>query len=396
MRCAHPCGAAVGLASTRTGATAWPPPSTARRARATGARFIDGACPDGCGESHLRACLLDLAPEDLRVGRVRHGTNGVEDAARHPGRPRLVVVVQRLGLVRHYRRGDDDARTRLPCDRAEPDGQGVEGGPPVAPPAFGIERRSGQEVAAPARRAEGLEGRARPVVLRARIAHEVEVQPVHGIAAHDLGDDLLEMRRRLRSGRGEVQAFRIARVAIALDQGDEARGRRAQRLAGRFPRDHEPIRVAHGDVARRQGQAEVRGEEHIHPGVHLEAALASAREQAPERIEVRGLAPKELAALHHARCVEGIPAAAHLHEEGIESGAGGPVHDLIDGFRGQEACADDPQAAHLRRGWDRWKGRPGEEEGEEDDHPVEDRTTRLERPNGRERARRRRREWPGG
>ena len=55
--------------------------------------------------------------------------------------------------------------------------------------------------------------------------------------------------------------------------------------------------MAQGHVAGRQGQAEVRGQEHVDPRVHLEAAGARAGEEAPERIEVRGLAPEELAAL---------------------------------------------------------------------------------------------------
>ena len=82
--------------------------------------------------------------------------------------------------------------------------------------------------------------------------------------------------------------------------------------------------MAQGHVAGGQGQAEVRGEEHVHPGMHLEAALAGAREQAPERVEVRGLAAQELAALHHARGVEGVAAAAHLDEERVEPARAAP------------------------------------------------------------------------
>ena len=116
--------------------------------------------PEGRGRPQLVAGLLDLGAEELRVGRVGHRADGVEDAARHPGRPGLVVLVAApsTGPAPPPRRRR--ARVASAVRPRQPHGEVVEDGAPVLAPAFGIERGRGEQVAATPSGAEALERRA--------------------------------------------------------------------------------------------------------------------------------------------------------------------------------------------------------------------------------------------
>ena len=145
------------------------------------------------------------------------------------------------------------------------------------------------------------------------------------------------------------------------------RGRRSERRGGDRPRHHDPLRVLAHHVARWQGKPEVRGQQHVDPGVHLEPPRPRPLEQAGERVEGVGLPPEQRAAAHEVGVVEGVAAATNLHEQGVEAGFRGVVHDLVHGPGRDEGGAHDPEPAELgrrgRRAARQSRGEQGDSEG---------------------------------
>ena len=115
-----------------------------------------------------------------------------------------------------------------------------------------------------------------------------------------------------------------------------------------------------------QRLAEMRGEQHVDPRVHLEPPRAGARDQALQRVELLRLPLEQRAPRRERRVVEGIPPPPNLHEEGVQAPLLGLVDDAIDGLGRDESGADDPQPAKLALGERSAARRRGNGQGERD------------------------------
>ena len=315
--------------------------------------------PDGLGEPARARAPLDLLLEDPVVGGVGHRAQGRQDAAREPARPVLELLADRLRLVRSHRRREHEPGP-LPARRVrEARRQGGEDLPPVAVPGRRAARGAAQEVRPPVHAPEPLERRARVVEARARVADEVEVEPVHRVGPDELTNDAFEVVPHRRDGRREVVALDVSLGPAGLhDQLQPPRaggheGRRRRRL-----RDHRPLGVLQEDVPAGEGLAEVRGQQDVHPGVDLQALGPGPGQQPGERVEVARLPLEQRAAGGEGRAVEGVATPAHLHEERVHSRRGGVVHRLVDRLRRDERGAHHPEAPQLRG-----RGRGGRRQG---------------------------------
>src|SRR5205823_4565606 len=174
------------------------------------------------------------------------------------------------------------------------------------------------------------------------IADVVVVKPLDPV----LRDDLAEDRERVLA-RGAVRRIDVDPLPVGAAGRIEVRDREftssATRCAGRGP--EQPFRVRVDEVLGRTG--ELAGgarpnEKDVAPGVDAHADRRARADEMGERVEARGEAFG--AGLERAFVVR-VAAPAHLPDEVVYPARSGVGHELVDGARGRDPVADDPERA---------------------------------------------------
>ena len=114
--------------------------------------------------------------------------------------------------------------------------------------------------------------------------------------------------------------------------------------------DHQPVGMFVDEMLARGRQVHgARHERDVHPCVHAQSRGVRFVDHRSQRIEGRGL-PREIgrARLERGRVVR-VPAAAHLHQEGVEPVVVRGFDERRDRGRRRQRCSQHPQRAHLGR-----------------------------------------------